>query len=150
MWQTFSLTNGSVVATGESGSGECKIRLWKEDYETITTSTLTSTRRSLASRLNSGFTGMQVIALGITFMICWQLFVALWRMFLDAGGFLLLGKSVLNLWKVCGPVRLCRQILNVHARLHCLSRITMSTFILPKFRWLLRQYLLSLRRHSQQ
>ncbi len=42
-------------------------------------------------------------------MICWQFFVALWRMFLDAGGFLLLGKSVLSLWKVCGPVRLCRQ-----------------------------------------
>ncbi len=87
--------------------GRCKIRLWKEVSDSVTKSTLASTRQTLGTRLNSGLTGMQAIALGIFSMISWNLLVLISKVFLDMGGISAIGNKLLQTLKVlCFPSHL--------------------------------------------
>lgn len=90
-----------MVATGESGDGESKIRFWKEIAQSNTTSKFSSAL-SIHARLSSGLTGVQVIALGFASMICWHLFVAVSIKVLELGKFLSTGDTVPHMLKVRG------------------------------------------------
>lgn len=83
--------------------GECRIRLWKEVHNHTATTPPASNRFSIFAWLNSansGLTGLQVVVLGVFWIVFWHTLLMVRSAILELGGLSALGMNLLRIFKV--------------------------------------------------